>query len=78
MTRARGDGSTTRTTKVGKASTPRLAHDDHKLWCACFTAAIGGIMAAHRRTPNPDLVIRLASRVADRGFQECRRRKDAA
>jgi hypothetical protein len=73
MTPTRGAGSTTKHTKAGRTRA-RLNRDELQSWHAYFAAAISGIVAAHRRTPNPELVTRIASRIADRALDECRMR----
>ena len=43
-------------------------------WRECFTAAITGILCAHRATPNPGMVAKLAAEIADRALLEAHKR----
>lgn len=52
-----------------------LEKTDLGVWCDCFTAAIAGTVAAHRGEPNPNVVVRIASSVADRALRECTQRR---
>lgn len=71
-----GDVSGATVTKAGPGSLfPEPDDDDHKEWCACFRAAIGGTLAAQRSIPNPEMVVRLSMQIADRAMDECRKRK---
>lgn len=48
---------------------------DHAVWLACFTAAIGGTLAAQRKLPNPELIVRWCETFADRALVAARRRR---
>lgn len=70
-----GGASTIRSTKAGQASSPaHLSTGDLRAWRDFLHAAIAGITSAHRRTPNPDMVVRLAAQIADRAMTECDKR----
>jgi hypothetical protein len=73
----RGGGSTIKRMKAGLIALlpAKLEGDDLEIWRAYFTAAIGGVVSAHRRTPNPEAVAKLAGRIADRAIEECRLRR---
>jgi hypothetical protein len=75
-TRIHGGASTIPSTKGGKGSSKNgaLSSVEQRTWRECFIHAIAGITSAHRRSPNPDLVVRMAARIADQAIKECRRR----
>lgn len=76
MTKTRGAASTTRRMKAGRGTSPlKLANVDLEKWHVYFMAGISGIVAAHRRIPNPDLVARMAARIADRALVELQTRR---
>ncbi len=71
--------STTEATKDGKAFSLVLDGDRFPIWLACFCSAIGGMVAAQRRTPNPTMIARWCARMADAAIREAAaRQKDAA
>lgn len=71
-----------KTTKAGRVSlttkTPaRLKRSDLSTWRECFAAAIAGAVAAHRRVPNAESVVKFAAQIADHALDESRKRKAA-
>jgi hypothetical protein len=72
-----GDGSKTiRTTKAGPALSSALRDDRAwKVWGDCYQASIAGLLAAHRSTPKPRLVVKMAARIADLAVVESMKRR---
>jgi len=52
-------------TSSGIPATPLRRAHDHAVWREYYRAAIYGIIAAQTKTPNPQLVARLAITIAD-------------
>jgi hypothetical protein len=44
---------------------PPWSNDERRLWREYYRAALTGIVAAHVHTPNPELVAKLAAKIAD-------------
>lgn len=66
---------TTTRTKAGRASTFPIERGEYHIWRGYFRAALTGITAAQRTVPNPEAIVRWSVQVADRAYQECRRRR---
>jgi hypothetical protein len=49
---------------------PAKPMTDLGAWHDYFHAAIAGIVSAHRRAPNPDLVVRIGASIASRALEE--------
>lgn len=63
--------------RVFSSAIPRKRINNPKemdTWRECFAAAISGTVCAHRGLPNPEIIIKLASAIADRALDECRKR----
>lgn len=77
VARRRGVASIRKTTRAGLAYSPRrLRTIEHRMWRDFLQYAIAGITSAHRRTPNAEMVVRLAAKIADQAIEECRRRRN--